>query len=280
MNIKNETDLASAALRSLAILDVIVKADHPVSMTEIVRQMGLPKPTVFRLLSTLENAGWVLREPGGKEYTPGNRLARLGLDIMLNSSVRTMRHGILAHVAGEIGETCNITMLDANEIIYIDRVQTQWQLKIDLQPGTRVPLHCSASGKLLISNMPRPKRRALLENLALTRYTDNTITDIDLLESELDRIRDTRIGLDNEEYLNGLVCIAVPIIDAGGKMVAALAVQAPTARLTIVRAMDYLPNLRRAAEAMAATYSILKHPKQQVRSAPKTEENFSAKQLS
>jgi DNA-binding IclR family transcriptional regulator len=199
---------------------------------------------------------------------------------MLNSSVRTMRHGILAHVAGEIGETCNITMLDANEIIYIDRVQTQWQLKIDLQPGTRVPLHCSASGKLLISNMPRPKRRTLLENLTLTRYTDNTIIDIDLLESELDRIRDTRIGLDNEEYLNGLVCIAVPIIDASGKMLAALAVQAPTARLTIMRAMDYLPNLRRAAEAMAATYSISRQPKQQAHSAPKTEENFSLKQLS
>jgi IclR family acetate operon transcriptional repressor len=280
MKIKNETDLASAALRSLAILDVIVKADHPISMTEIVKQMGLPKPTVFRLLSTLENAGWVLREPGGKDYTTGNRLARLGLDIMLNSSVRTMRHAILAHIAGEIGETCNITMLDANEIIYIDRVQTQWQLKIDLQPGTRVPLHCSASGKLLISDMPRPKRRALLENLTLTRYTGNTITDIDLLESELDRIRDTRIGLDNEEYLNGLVCIAVPIIDAGGQMAAALALQAPTARLTIARAMDYLPNLRRAAEAMAATYSTPVHQKPEMRSAPVTEKKFSVKQPS
>ncbi|MDB5762307.1 MAG: transcriptional regulator, IclR family [Herminiimonas sp.] len=257
MNMATEKDIdsSSAALRSLAMLDVIVKADQPISMIEIARQMALPKPTVFRLLKTLENAGWVLRELSGKDYIAGNRLARFGVDVMMNNSVRTMRHAILAQIAKEIGETCNMTMLVGNEIMYVDRVETQWQLKIDLHPGTRVPLHCSASGKLLISQIPRSKRRTLLKNLVLDRYTDNTITDIDLLEAELDRIRASRMGIDNEEYLKGLVCIAVPVLDAGEKIVAALALQAPTARLTVIRAMEHAPKLRRAAEAMAATFA-------------------------
>jgi len=252
---KEELEQASASLRSLAILEVLVKADRPISLAEIVEQMALPKPTVFRLLSTLEKAGWVLRAPGEKDYTVGNRLERFGLDIMLNNSVRASRHAILANVANEIGETCNITMLDHNEVVYIDRVETRWPLKIDLQPGTRVPLHCSASGKLLISYMQAAKRRTLLKNLVLTRYTDNTITSLDQFEPELDRTRSTQIGIDNEEYLHGLVCVAVPIFDSDGKIAAALAVQAPTARLSLAHAMDHVPVLTRAAAAMTATFN-------------------------
>jgi IclR family acetate operon transcriptional repressor len=256
MAVTDEIEQTSAALRSMAILQVVVQADRPISLADIVEQMGMAKPTVFRLLSTLEKAGWVLREPHGKDYTASNRLARFGADIMLNNSVRVQRRAILARIASEIGETCNITMLDGNEIVYVDRFESDWPLKVDLKPGARVPLHCSASGKLMLSQMRPAKRRGLLENLVLTRHTDHTITNIDLLESELDRIRTSQVGTDNQEYLDGLICVAVPIVNANGQMAAALAVQAPTARLTMVRAMEHLHNLRRAAQAMAATFAV------------------------
>jgi IclR family acetate operon transcriptional repressor len=250
-----DIEQASASLRSLAILEVVVKADRPISLAEIVDKMALPKPTVFRLLSTLEKVGWVLRQPGDKDYTVGSRLARFGLDVMTNNSVRAIRHAILANIAGKLGETCNITMLDGNEVVYIDRVESQWPLKVDLQPGTRVPLHCSASGKLFLSQMRQSKRRGLLDNLILNRFTDHTITNIDLLESELDRTRNNQIGIDNQEYLDGLICVAVPINDVDGQIAAVLAVQAPTARLTLARAMEHVPSLRAAANAMAETFS-------------------------
>jgi DNA-binding IclR family transcriptional regulator len=256
MTVREEIDQASAALRSLAIMEVVVKADRPISLAEIVNHVELSKPTVLRLLNTLEKAGWVLREPVAKNYTVGGRLARLGLDVMMNNSLRAKRRAILANITSELGETCNVTMLDGNEILYIDRIETQWPLKVDLQPGTRVPLHCSASGKLILSQMPSAKRRAILDNLVLTRYTQNTITNLDLLESELDRIRASKIGIDNEEYLHGLICVAVPIADANGQTAAALAVQAPTARLSLARAMEHVPALRRAADALAATFSV------------------------
>lgn len=255
MTTHEDIEQASAALRSLAILEVLVKADRPISLAEIVDQMALPKPSVFRLLSTLEKAGWILRQPGEKDYTVANRLARFGLEIMTNNSVRSVRHAILTNIASELRETCNVTMLDGNEIVYIDRVESQWPLKVDLKPGTRVPLHCSASGKLFMSQMRQAKRKSLLEHLVLERFTDHTITDIHLLESELDRTRKSLIGIDNQEYLDGLICVAVPIRDAHGQVAAVLAVQAPTARLTLARAMEHVPSLRAAADAMAKTFA-------------------------
>lgn len=250
----NEMDASSATLRAFAVLEAVLKADRPISLTEIVEVVKLPKPTVFRILTTLANAGFVLREPSGKDYTVGHRLARFGLDIMLNNSVRSSRHAILQRLAEELEETCNLTMFDGSSVIYIDRVDAKWPLRVDLKPGSHVPAHCSASGKLFLSQLPKAKRRALLENMNLARYTDRTITHIDLLEAELDRIRNTRVGVDNEEYMAGLICVAVPVLDRNGQILASLAVQAPAARLSLARAMDRLPDLRRAADALAATF--------------------------
>jgi len=248
---------SSAALRAFGVLETIVRADRPIAMSEIVEERGLPKPTIFRLLAILQSAGLVLREPRNKLYTVGPRLARFGLEVMMNNSVRLMRHAILQRVADETGETCNLTMVDGTDVVYVDRVESQWPLRIDLKPGSRAPMHCSASGKLYLSQLPRSRRRALLESLTLKRFTDNTITHIDMLDAELDRIQASEVALDNEESLAGLICVAVPVRDGSGRSVASLAVQAPVARLTAIRAMEHVPVLKRAAAAMAATFETV-----------------------
>jgi DNA-binding IclR family transcriptional regulator len=247
-------DASSAALRAFAILETIVRADRPLAMSELVEAHGLPKPTVFRVLATLEEAGLVTREPIDKLYSQGPRLAQLGLAIMMNQSMRRERRAILQQVADETGETCNLTMVDGVDVVYLDRVESRWPLRIDLSPGSRVPLHCSASGKLFLSLLPAAKRRALLQSLSLTRYTERTISDRDALEAELDSIRRTRVGIDNEEYLAGLVCVAVPVTDKANGHIATIALQAPSARFPLQRAMECVPLLDNAATAMARTF--------------------------
>jgi DNA-binding IclR family transcriptional regulator len=103
--------------------------------------------------------------------------------------------------------------------------------------------------------MPKARRRRLLESLSCKRYTDNTITDINLLESQLERIAVTQVGVNSEEFQAGVIGVAVPVRDARGKMIASLALQAPVARLPMNRAMECLPNLQRAAAAMTATFA-------------------------
>jgi DNA-binding IclR family transcriptional regulator len=247
---------SAAALRAFAIMEIVVRTERPVALSEIVGQSGLPPATAFRILSMLVVAGLMQREPTGKTYSVGHRLARFGLDVMTNNSVRAERRVILRRLVDEIGETCNLAMFGGDEIIYIDRIETDWSLKADLKPGSRVPLHCTSSGKLFLSQMPKAKRRRILKSISFKRYTDKTITDIETIAAQLENIAVTRVGWNNEELQAGVIGIAVPVTNSSGRMIASVALQAPVARLPLARAHDFVPNLQRAAAAMAITFEV------------------------
>ena len=263
-------DVGSPALRLIALLEQVAKADKALTLTDIIARVRQPKPTVYRMLQQLEAAGLLMRDPDGKRYAPGARLSRLAEDVVLNAQSRATRHAILKALVDEVGETCNFTMPSGIEVVYVDRVETAWPLRFHLQPGSRVPMHCSASGKLFLAWMAPSQRKRLLDHLLYQRYTPNTITTRAELEAELARVRPQGYALDNEEYLSGLVCVAVPVFDGDPKQRGAsrprgmtpprtvsaqrvrgsIAIQAPASRFPIERATSALPALERAARAM------------------------------
>ena len=250
-------DTSSPALRLIALLEHVARADKALTLTDIIGEVRQPKPTVYRMLQQLEQAGLLVKEPEGKRYAPGARLAKLAEDVLLNAQVRAARHAILQQLVDEIGETCNYTMPAGTEVVYLDRVETAWPLRFHLQPGSRVPLHCSASGKLFLAWMPPVQRNRLLGHLQYKGYTPNTITTRIRLEAELARVRAQGYALDNEEYLDGLVCVAVPVFDPRSrqKVRGSVAVQAPASRFPIERAASALPALQRTALAFAQSLS-------------------------
>ncbi len=110
----------------------------------------------------------------------------------------------------DLGETCNLTMLHETEVLYLDRMEAPWPLRLDLKPGSHVPAYCSASGKLLARHAAAGAARC---SCALnSRFTPNTITDPELLEAELDRAAHKGIAIDNEEFVVGIVCVAAPVM--------------------------------------------------------------------
>jgi len=244
-------DGSSPALRLIALLEHVARADKALTLTDIIAEVRQPKPTVYRMLQQLEQAGLLVKEPDGKRYAPGARLSKLAEDVLLNAQVRAARHAILQQLVDELGETCNYTMPAGLEVVYLDRVETAWPLRFHLQPGSRVPLHCSASGKLFMAWMPPAQRNRLLDHLQYKGYTPNTITTRVRLEAELARVRAQGYALDDEEYLDGLVCVAVPVFDprSRNKVRGSVAVQAPASRFPIERATSALPALQRTAEA-------------------------------
>ena len=246
-------DNVPATLRAVAVLEALVAAERPPSLADLTATLRLPKPTLYRMLGMLEGAGLVAREPGARRYAPGPRLAALGRGALLNGGLRAERHAILARLVDAIGETCNFTMLDGDAVVYLDRVEAAWPLRMTLSSGSRVPLHCSASGKLLLATLPKPSRDRLIAHLALNRYTDTTITDPRRLGEELARIRAQKYATDNEEFHAGLVCVAVPVVDARKRVCAAIAVHAPASRMPLQRALSHLPSLRKAAVSLAET---------------------------
>ena len=248
-------DRISPLLRAFALLERVVAADAPISLSEATAAAGLPKPTVYRILATLEEAGLIAREPEGRRVGAGPRLTRLALDVLRNGVARGPRRAILQHLVGEIGETCNLTMIDGGEVVYLDRVESAWPLRMTLQPGSRVPLHCTASGKLLLALLPAGRRKRIVDALPLPRYTDQTIVDRRRLADELARVRRERCG----DRQRGIPRRARLRRRAGrhrgrAASIASVAVHAPVARMPLAAALSHVPTLRRAAAAMGATF--------------------------
>jgi len=242
----------SPMLRSLLILERVCESQSAVSGAELVKLLGVPKQTVHRIARQLEIEGFLQREFETKRYVPGPRLRDMAVNIHLNSVAAGPRHAILQSLSDEIGETCNCTIVDRNELVYFDRVEANWPHRIQLPVGSRHPLHCTASGKLLLAFMPARQRRQLVSAAPLKRHTEKTITDVDQLNQELKRIRSTAVGEDNEEYLPGMVAMAVPVFDESNRVGISLAVHAPTIRKPIEELRQYLPAMRRAAAAIGA----------------------------
>ncbi len=249
----SDPDAVSPTLRAFALLERIATADEPPTLEELTRASGLPKPTVHRILHLLMRGGLVEREGRDKRYAVGARLCALSLEVQMRSPRRRERHAILARLVEAVGETCNFTMLDGNEVVYLERVETSANVRLHMKAGSRVPLHCTASGKLLLSAMPSAQMRRLLGPGPLARYTERTVVSLDALERELAKIRATGVGTDVGEYLDGSVCLAVAVRDPLGRTHATIAVHGPAPRMSLKKGYAFLPAMRDAAAAIAAT---------------------------
>jgi DNA-binding IclR family transcriptional regulator len=233
--------------KTFTILDAIVEADTPVSVSEMGARFGLPKATVHRICVFLERKGFVQRELDGKRFTIGQHLIDLAHRTARASFKLASRHAILQALAERIGETCNIGILDRDRIVYIDRVEANWPLTIQFRTGSAVPLHATAIGKLFLAHLPADQVERMLSAAPLQRFTDTTVTTVVAMQREFERIRSQGYSIDNEEYLGGVICIAVPIVDPQGKICAAVAMQAPRARMTLAEMQKHLPALRKSS---------------------------------
>jgi len=237
---------------------MVAAQNRPMSLAQMADQLDLPKPTVHRLANRLEADDLLAREPTGRHYTTGPRLNALAIATLEAAAQRAPRHAVLEALARETGETCNLGILDGTSVVYLDRVETHWPLRLQLSVGSRVPLHCTASGKLFLSRMPKRTRDRFFAAGPLERYTENTVTDPGELNTELEAIRTNKVAINNQEYMVGLVGIAVPVPDPDRPehMAAALAIHAPEPRLNATDIRQHLPALRTAAQRLSAMLAL------------------------
>jgi len=136
-------------------------------------------------------------------------------------------------------------------MLYFDRVETHWPLRVQLNIGSRAPLHYTAGGKLYLSSLPAAQRQRLITQLELNRNTENTTTNPDELLEALSKIRAEKIGVDNEEFMLGMIAVSVPIQDHRGRMSAGLALHAPVSRMSLKQARSFVPRLREASAELS-----------------------------
>ena len=240
----------SSAERSLRLLAMLASEGRALSLAELALRLGLPKATAHRLCAQLQDSGFLARDTDERSYAVGPALRRLAFDTLNHGVVRGLRHEVLASLVTQVGETCNFTTLDGSQVLYIDRVEAQWPLRLALDVGSHVPLHCTASGKLFLAHLPRAQRDALIEQLPLTRMTRQTLTTAKALQAESETIIQQGYSCDREEFIAGLIAVAVPVRDEQARTRAAIALHAPTARMSLAQAQKHLPALRSAAARM------------------------------
>jgi len=236
--------------RILSALEYIAGVSGTVTARDLSSELNIPRATAYRIVARLEQEGILIPEPTGRGYSAGRRFSHMAVSVLTNSTTHGARHRVLQRLVDELGETCNLTTLCGSEVVYVDRVETDWPLRMHLNPGSRVPIHCTATGKLLLSLLPERRIRELIGAASLRRYTDRTITDPEQLLRELEGIRENMVGVDDEEFVAGMVAVAVPVADKAGQPCAALAVHAPKVRLSVEAARQHIPALRNAAAAL------------------------------
>jgi len=248
--VEDERAHGSALSKSMAVLDLVAAEGRPLGLVEVTERLGLSKPTVHRIMRQLEDEGLLRREVARDRYGVGPRLCALSINALTSAVQGGAVHAILAELVATMGETCNIGLLDRTEVVYVDRVECDWPLRLQLAPNSRVPAHCTANGKLLLAFLDGRTREKLIAGMALTRFTEHTITDPKRLEEACQAIRRDDYALNDQEYHLGLISLAVPIHDGGGGTFADLAMHSPLPRLDLAGLRDHLPALREAAARM------------------------------
>ena len=239
-------------LRLLIVLEEVARIGVPVTPTEVNAQLGLPKPTIHRLFTTLEEEGFLQRDIDGRAYSPGRRLRGMATGVLSSLRIRAARLAVLRKLSTEVGETCNLALPDRDSMIYLERVETEWPLRIQLPVGTTVPFHCTASGKMYLSTLPKAHLARFAASEPLIARTANTITDPDKLIAAVTKVRADGYATDNEEFMDGMIALAVPILDGNGRLVATLSFHAPTLRFDQSKSLKYLPALHSAAEELSS----------------------------
>lgn len=248
--IGSDSERIPTNLRVLMILEALGLQSEPQIPANIGRKIGLPKQTTHRLCNTMLQEGFLAKDENSGQLRPGRRARELASGILYASTSHIARRQVLEHLAAEVGETVNFVVPEDKGMSYKDRVETNWAFRIQLPIGSHVPFHCTASGKTFLASLPKGERRRLVSVMWLEKMTDNTITDPEKLLQELNEISRRGYALDDEEFVDGMVAIAVPIRDGNGRYAASLAFHGPVQRVTIDQAVSRFDDMDRAAKRL------------------------------
>jgi DNA-binding IclR family transcriptional regulator len=243
--------------KALAVLQAVVDHPHGVGLPDLAAKLGLPRQTVHRVLGQLRDSGLLLRDPVRERFSVGPRLIQLSLSALGPSNPWAPVREVLRELVDDLGETCNIGVLEGLDYVYIDRIESKWPLRIHLEVGYRAAANCIAGGKVLLAYLEPDLRARLLRSRKLAARTPRSIASVGQLEAELEKVQALGYGINNEENFDGIVAVAVPIRDTRERVVAALTMHGPMPRVTTETCEAALPRLRQGAQRIAAAWDLV-----------------------
>lgn len=217
--------------RTLQVLELFSVEKPEWGVTEISEALNFYKSTVHGILSTLEARGFIEKNPVTGKYWLGIKFLELGSVVLKELDVRTVAQPYMEKLSREFNETVHLGVLVEGEVLSIEQKESSQSLRLQMYIGKRAPLHCTAVGKALMAYLPDEKITEIVNTHGLRRYTEHTITDLDALKAELEKIRAQGYAVDNMEHEEGVRCIAAPIRDSSGEVVASMSISGPAYRI-------------------------------------------------
>jgi IclR family transcriptional regulator, acetate operon repressor len=233
--------------RAFDVLESMAAAGGSIGLSQLAESSGLPVPTIYRLVRTLVNCGYVRQLPT-RQYSLGPKLIRLGESATRLLGTWSRPH--LAEVVKATGETANMALLDDNMAVYVAQVPSEHSMRMFTEVGRRVYTHCTGVGKALLMQLPNDSARNIVARTGMPAQTATTMTDPDALIADLERSRQRGYALDDGEQEIGVRCFSVPVPDAPTPT--AISVSGPAARVTIDSADHIVPLLKRVAKELTA----------------------------
>jgi IclR family KDG regulon transcriptional repressor len=248
---EDNRNLVQSVSRSLRILEAMGRSDNPQSLAEITDAVQLPKTTVHRLLETLQCEGYVEQNPITRQFLLSSKILGLAASFLGRLDVRELARPILMELWQQSQETVHLGLLDNGEVLYVEKLESPHTIRMYSEIGRRAPLHCTGLGKALLANLPTEEIEQIVARRGLQRYTENTLVDqISLLE-EIATIRSRGVAFDNEEHEKSVRCVAAPVFDAQGQVIAAISIAGPAFRMTAERQQDLEPYVVKAAQRIS-----------------------------
>ena len=251
---RRKKEHGSALDKALAVIEVVAEQPQAIGLPDLAARLELPRQTTHRILKTLEERGLLLRDPTRDRFSVGPALSRLALSVIHARNQSAPVRVVLRELVDQVQETCNVGVLDGGEFVYLERIECNWSLRVALQAGSRVPAYCTSGGKAMLAYLSGDLRERLFAAAALRGYTPMTITDPAALEQDLARTRDQGFSTNDQEFTIGIIGVGVPILDARGRPLAALACHAPMARISLQDLQAQVPKLQAAAARLAKAW--------------------------
>ncbi len=217
--------------RAMALLDEIAR-HGPLRFAQIQERSQLPKATLHRALTELQNERLVQFDERSLTYMAGFRVLELANNVWSRSDLRTLARDQLEHLCELSNETVQLSVHSDTHAIYLDSVESDNNIRMSMGVGTSIPLYCTGAGKALLASCPSVQQRDIIDRISFTAFTPNTITDKNRLLDELVSIRQLGFAEDNEEHFIGIRCLAAPVVTCDGHAVAAVSICGPTFRIS------------------------------------------------
>ncbi|HZK54279.1 MAG TPA: IclR family transcriptional regulator [Desulfosporosinus sp.] len=251
--VKLTKDTVHSVDKALAVLEALGRVDE-IGISDLNRELGIGKGTIHRLITTLRINGYV-EQTETEKYRMSLKLFEMGNKVVNRLGIRKIANPYMEQIARDTKETVNLGVLDGGEVIYIERIESLEPLRMGLEVGTRVPVYCSALGRAIISYYTPDEINNILTSIVnkgrMTQRTENTVTDPKILMKRMQIIKEQGYSFEDEEIATGLRCVAAPIFNFTGKVVAAVSIASPKVRLTDEVLPEFVALLKKSTKEIS-----------------------------